>query len=129
MAAALADVLGGHDRPSMQQVRAVLARRRGRRKTIPSRAAVYQFMSKVQLHSYRYASLPEDVREALYNLAGTTRVPGPQVVFYCFNHGNLAAMSFAAGLPWLDLYQAARIRGWRAKSRGLLEAVLAARGV
>jgi hypothetical protein len=49
-------------------------------------------------------------------------------VFYCLNYGSLAAMSFAAGLPWLDLHQARHLRGWRPRSRGLLDAVLRARG-
>jgi non-specific serine/threonine protein kinase len=34
-----------------------------------------------------------------------------------------------AGLPWLDLYQARRARGWRTRSRGLLDAVLRAREI
>lgn len=56
-------------------------------------------------------------------------MPGPQLAFYCLNYGSLAAISYAAGLPWLDLYQAGRLRGWRPRSRGLLDAVLRARGI
>jgi hypothetical protein len=75
------------------------------------------------------SDLPEPVREALYNLDATSLVPGPQLAFYCFNYGDLAAVSFAAGLPWLDLYRALRMPGYRPKSRGLLEAVARVRGI
>jgi hypothetical protein len=56
-------------------------------------------------------------------------VPGHQLAFYCFDYGSLAAISFAAGLPWLDLYQARRMRGWRPRSFGLLAAVMRRRGL
>jgi hypothetical protein len=51
------------------------------------------------------------------------------VVFYCFNTGDLAAMSFAAGLPWLALYQALRMPGHRPMCHALLEAAARARGL
>ena len=69
------------------------------------------------------------VAATLYNLAPDAVVPGAQLVFYCFNYGSLAAMSFAAGLPWLDLRRASRLRGWRSRSRGLLDAVMRVRGI
>jgi hypothetical protein len=77
----------------------------------------------------RVRDLPASVRRALYNLAPESEVPGHQVAFYCFNYGDLAAISFAAGLPWLALHQARRMRGYRMKSRGLVEAVARARRV
>ena len=75
------------------------------------------------------ATLPTPVVEALYNIAPDWRVPGHQLAFYCFNYGSLGAISFAAGLPWLDLYQARRMRGWRPRSFGLLSAVMRRRGL
>ncbi len=73
--------------------------------------------------------MPAGVREGLYNLAANGSVPGRQLVFYCFNYGSVATASYAAGLPWLDLYQAERLRGWRPRSLGLLRAVMAVRGI
>jgi hypothetical protein len=89
----------------------------------PSRASVYKLLDRIDGHSYRMSELPPAVRAALYNLGPDAIVPGHQVAFYCFNYGDLSAVSFASGMPWLDLRQAARLRGWRPKSRGLLEAV------
>jgi hypothetical protein len=86
-------------------------------------------MAKLPARSYRIEDLPPHVRETLYNLPATGEVPGHQLAFHCFNYGSVAAMSFAAGLPWLALYQASRLRGWRARSRALLGAVLTARGI
>lgn len=88
----------------------------------PSRASVYQLVDRIDGHCYRASELPPAVRAALYNLGPDALVPGHQVAFYCFNYGELAAICFAAGMPWLDLHQAGRLRGWRAKSRGLWEA-------
>jgi hypothetical protein len=95
----------------------------------PSRATLYLLMASLPAKSYRIEALPRHVRETLYNLPSTGEVPGHQLAFHCFNYGTVAAMSFAAGLPWLALYQAARLRGWRVRSRALLAAVLAARGI
>ena len=95
----------------------------------PSRATLYQLMATTPPASQSIAELPPAVRAALYNLSDSGEVPGHQLAFYCFNYGGIEAMSFAAGLPWLALYQAARMRGWRARSRGLLAAVLSARGI
>ena len=116
----------GH--PSMTAIQrrlAAFARERGWRP--PARATLYTALSRLEGSSHVRATLPAAVQEALYNLAPDAIVPGHQVAFYCFNHGSLAAASVAAGLPWLDLYQAARARGWRSRSRGLLLAALAAR--
>jgi len=71
----------------------------------------------------------EGSRAALYNLPRDGEVPGEQLAFYCFNYGDLKAVQYAAGLPWLPLYRAYRMRGWRAQSRGLLRAALLARGI
>jgi len=95
----------------------------------PSRASLYSALATVDGHSYAIESLPPDVMAVLYNLAPTGSVPGHQLAFYCFNYGSLAAASYAAGLPWLDLYQARRLRGWRPRSRGLLEAAIRVRGI
>ena len=78
---------------------------------------------------YSVPELPVHVRDALYNLDLEGTVPGHQLAFYAFQYGDTRAMSFAAGLPWLDLYQADRMRGWRPRSHGLLRAVLAHRAI
>ena len=95
----------------------------------PSRATVYKLLDTLPTTSYRVRDLPSPVREALYNLAPEGRVPGHQLAFYCFNYGDLAAVSFASGLPWLALHQALRLPGWRSRSRGLAEAAACARGL
>jgi hypothetical protein len=95
----------------------------------PARATIYAWLESVAVPAYAIEELPAAVRETLYNLPETGEVPGPQLAFHCFNFGNLGAMSFAAGLPWLTLHQAARSRGWRRGSRGALEAVLLVRGI
>jgi hypothetical protein len=95
----------------------------------PSRATVYKLMSRLPARTYRVGDLPAVVQKSLYNLRPESEVPGHQLAFCCFNYGDLEAVSFAAGLPWLSLYLAARMRGYTTKSRGLLEAVLRARGI
>jgi hypothetical protein len=95
----------------------------------PARASLYNTLARIDGHRYRVADLPGHVAEAVHNLAPGSDVPGHQLAFSCFNHGSTAAVSYAAALPWLDLYQAARVRGWRARSRGLLAAVMRARGL
>lgn len=97
--------------------------------TFPSRATIYKFMRQDPGRRYLIQKLPHEVQAALYNQAPRGRITGAQLVFYCFNYGNLAAISFAASLPWLALYQAVKIRGWRPKSLGLLKAVLTARKI
>ena len=95
----------------------------------PARATLYNAFDRLEPRRYRVSTLPPHAVEALYNLSPDTVVPGPQLAFYCFNYGSLAAVSFAAGLPWLDLNQARRVRGWRPRSRGLFDAVVRARGL
>jgi len=72
--------------------------------------------------------LPNEVREALYNLEVEAnlrlKVPGDQLAFYCFNYGRPRAISFAAGLPKLCLERAAARPGWRPRSRALIVAVM-----
>ncbi len=94
----------------------------------PARASVYNALARLDGHIYTVAALPRPVGEALYNIATDGRVPGHQLAFYCFNYGSLGAISYAAGLPWLDLHQARRVRGWRPRSLGLLLAVMRWRG-
>jgi len=95
----------------------------------PSRASLYKLLSTLPTPRHKVDSLPPAVRDALYNLTAESEVPGHQLAFYCFNYGDLTAISFAAGLPWLSLYQAGRLRGFRPQSRGLFEAVMRARGL
>jgi hypothetical protein len=95
----------------------------------PSRASLYKHLATLPTPTYRLAELPPAVRNALYNLGPDSSVSAHQVAFYCFNYGDLGAISFAAGLPWLALYQAQRLPGYRAKSRGLLDAVALVRGI
>ncbi|MBI5489114.1 MAG: hypothetical protein HY905_17395 [Deltaproteobacteria bacterium] len=95
----------------------------------PSRSTVYHIMATTRGRTYRVADLPVAVRAALHNLVDESLVPARQVAFYCFNYGDVAAMSFAAGLPWLALYQAGRLPGQRPQSRGLIRAVARVRGI
>ncbi|MEO8683022.1 MAG: hypothetical protein ABI665_28510 [Vicinamibacterales bacterium] len=130
MLAVLGQAAGGHDRPRMADLLSAvdeLCKREGLK--VPSRASVYKLLAILPTPVLRVADLPQAVHDALYNLTGESQVPAHQVAFYCFNYGDLAAMSFAAGLPWLALYQAGRVPGFRPRSRGLFEAVARARGV
>ena len=95
----------------------------------PSRATVYGYLARARTPERRVSDLPAVVQRALYNLDPDSRVPEAQIAFYCFNYGQLGAVSFAAGLPWLALYQARRMRGWRKRSRGLIEAVARVRKI
>jgi hypothetical protein len=123
----LAALLRGQDKPPMKRVLAELARRST--EPAPSRATVYQFMTRLPTPTRRVAELPASVQHALYNLNADALVPEAQIAFYCFNYGDVGAFSFAASLPWLALYQAVRMRGWRPRSRGPLLAVMRARGI
>jgi len=126
----LAEATAGYDRPSMAAIlKDVTEGCRRRRLTPPSRASIYKLLATLPTPTYRLTELPPAVQNALYNLGPDSDVPAHQVAFYCFNYGNVEAMSFAAGLPWLALYQALRTPGHRPKSRGLLEAVAVARGM
>jgi len=93
------------------------------------RASLYNALARLEGHAYAMADLPVPVAGSLYNLPSAGMVPGHQLAFYCFNYGSLPAISYAAGLPWLDLYQARRLRGWRPRSAGLLAAVMRARSI
>ena len=105
--------------------------RRCRREGVgpPSRATVYKLLKSLPTRTYRVSHLPPRVRHALYNLGPESDVPAHQLAFYCFNYGDLAAVSFAAGLPWLAVHQALLLPGYRARSRGLIEAVARTRGI
>jgi hypothetical protein len=123
-------LLAGYEFPGVKQVLSDLRQRCGEnRLPCPSRATVYKLMQQLPGETYPVADLPPVVRAALYNQSVDATVPGHQLAFYCFNYGALGAIHYAAGMPWLPLYQAYRMRGWRPKSRGLLKAVLLARGI
>jgi hypothetical protein len=126
----LAGLVGGHAPPSMTEVLRRLGEDcRGRGLAPPSRATVYKLLRKLPTPALRWDDLPPSARAALYNLGPGSRVPAHQVVFCCFNYGDLSAASFAAGLPWLALYQALRLPGHRPRCRALLEAAARARGL
>jgi hypothetical protein len=124
VARALRRALLAHERPSVTALRRSLGRNR-----LPARSTIYAFMDRVRRPAYPVAGLPPAARAALYNVDAAASVPGHQLVFYCLNYGDLAAISFAASLPWLALHQARRIPGWRPKSRGLLEAIALVRDI
>lgn len=127
---ALDEMLQGQERPPVREIQAALGaycETLGVRP--PARATVYNAMERAAPRAYDIAGLPRAPRESLYNLGPTGRVPGHQLAFYCLNYGDLAAASFAAGLPWLALHQASRLSGWRPRSRGLLDAILHARHI
>ena len=120
----------GTERPSIASTQRTLAaacRSRGLRP--PSRASLYNALRSVRGHQYAASALPPHVRLSLYNLGPEAVVPGPQLVFYGLHYGSVNAASYVLGLPWLDLYQAARRRGWRPRSRGLLLAAMRLRGI
>jgi hypothetical protein len=126
----LRTALQGQHRPSMKTVLADLQVFCDRRRlACPCRATVYKLMRTLPIHRYPISSLPPAVQTTLYNLDPQGDIPGHQLAFYCFNYGDLPALCFGAGLPWVDLYQAVRMRGFRARSRGLLEAVNRVRGI
>jgi len=127
---AVAEAAGGHDRPSMAALIETVGRRcREQGLAPPSRATLYKLLVRLPTTTHRLGDLPPAVQAALYNLEPDNKVPAHQVAFYCFNYGDLRAIAFASGMPWLALYQARRLPGFRAKSRGLLDAVAAARGI
>jgi hypothetical protein len=120
----------GHNRPPMVELqRRVAAVCDAAGLKAPSRASLYNAFSTIDGHFYSVGSLPPEIAAVLYNLDPSGVVPGRQLALYCFNYGGLSAFSFAAALPWLDLYQASRVRGWRPRSRGLLQAVMRVRGI
>ncbi|MCK5800688.1 MAG: hypothetical protein KAI47_26055 [Deltaproteobacteria bacterium] len=126
----LAELLEGQEYPGIGSIQAELATTCETLGLVsPSRATIYKVMLRHEGGSYRLDKLPAAVQQALYNLSTESIVPGAQLAFYVFNYGNLAAIQWASGLPWLPLYQAQRMRGWRTKSQGLLRAVAATRGI
>lgn len=126
----LTRLASGQERPRMSELLANLRRTCSKRGLkAPSRATTYKLLTRLPVPTYRVGDLPGPVQDALYNLEPDSLVPGHQLAFYCFNYGTLEAVSFAAGLPWLAVYQALRLPGYRAKSRGLAEAVARARRI
>lgn len=114
----------------MEELRAEIARRcRARGLRPPARATVYHLIDRLAGETFRVADLPPAAQAALYNFTPESEVPARQVAFCCVNYGDLAALHFAAGLPWLAIHQALRMPGYRRKSRGLLEAVALVRGI
>jgi len=122
-------LLGGAERPRVgvvyAQLRAFCARRGFEP---PARASIYNALARVAAPAYLLEELPPEVRRTLHNVEDGT-VPGHQVVFAAFNYGDERALSFAAGMPWSCLLQAARLPGFRPKSLALLRAVMEFRGV
>jgi hypothetical protein len=121
--------LAGMDRPRFTETEAAVThfcKERGF--SCPSRATLYHYFTTAPL-VFEFSELPAAVRRSLYNLGEESRVPAHQVVFAAFNYGDTGAISFASGLPWLALYQADRMRGWRPKSHALLRAVMRGRGL
>ena len=122
-------LFAGVERPSVADILASLrAYCRKERLRCPSRATIYNAMRRVVPPAYSLDELPEEVRRCLHNVDGA-RVPGHQVVFAAFNHGDVRALSFASGMPWACLYRAVSVPGSRPKSRALLQAVLEYRGI
>jgi len=126
----LREMLLGQERPRMRELLADLHKHcRERALAPPSRATVYKLMGELPCPKLRVGDLPAPVQHALYNFEPESEVPAHQVAFHCFNHGSLPAISFAASLPWLAIYQALRMHGYRARSRGLVLAVARVRGI
>jgi hypothetical protein len=126
----LQELLGTDERPRPRDVMrdlAAWARRAGIQP--PARATLYNAIERARPASYRMRELPHAVQAALYNVADDAEVTGELVAFYAFNHGDMRAVCWAAGMPWLALHHAARMRGWRPKSRGLLVAAMRRRGI
>jgi len=122
--------LRGQERPSIRQLQAELAQLSSSLGFRPvSRATIYNAVARCRPARMRAKDLPAYVRLALYNLDLTSTVDAAQVAFYAFNYGDLRAVCWAAGMPWLALYHAARVRGWRPKSLGLLLATMQCRGI
>lgn len=124
-----AELMGG-ERPDFKAMHAMLVERcRGLGLSPPSRSSLYGLIERAPGHVYRVRELPVYVRETLHNVEESAEVSGRQVAFASINYGDTRALAFAAALPWLDLHQARGLRGYREKSRGLLEAICLARGI
>ena len=98
-------------------------------KKAPSRATVYKYMARAPGICLPMAELPATVATTLYNLAADAMVPAHQVAFRALTEGEMDAVSFAASMPWLALYQARLLPGWRPRSRGLLDAICTVRRI
>jgi len=124
----LQELLSTRERPDISRVREELTTFcRSKRLAPPSRATLYNAMSRVVPPSYWKRQLPDAVQQTLHNVGDP--VPGAQVVFHAFNYGDTRAISFAAGMPWASLARAAGKPGWRPKSLALLRAVMNYRGM
>jgi len=118
-------LLHGQERPRVRDLQRELRALCGRIGVrMPSRATIYNAIARCPPPRYLGRELPESVRCALYNVDLDREIDGSQVAFYAFNHGDLRAACWAAGMPWLALSHAARLPGWRPKSRGLLSAAM-----
>jgi hypothetical protein len=120
------------ERPEFSALARELAdycRKRGLR--VPARSSIYNAVARAAVPLFPWAELPPTITAALYNLSSEAghAVPGDQLVFYALNYGSPHAISYAAGLPWLCLQRASERRGWRPKSRALLGAIMAFRGI
>lgn len=123
-------LFSGAERPRMRDVRAQLAATCARGGLQPpSRAAIYAWLPRAAVPSYRVGELPAHLRELIHNLDDAAEIPGPQLVCALMNHGDTRALSYAAGMPWLCLVRAERLRDFRPKSHALLRAVLRGRGL
>ena len=116
--AKLRELLLDQDKPSMVSLTRELREFCLDRGTRPiARASLYNAIERVPVPALPRSSLPDVVLQSLYNLADPARssdgadIPCDQIVFYAFNHGSTAAVSFASGLPWLCLHRAARRPG------------------
>jgi hypothetical protein len=126
----VAGALSGRERPRTREMLDRIGREcRAAGLAPPARATIYKLMGRLPGPSRRAGDLPAPVRAALYNLAPESLVPERQIVFYCLNYGDLRAVSFAAGMPWLAIRQALRLPGFRERSHGLLEAIAIARRI
>lgn len=137
----LQGLLQGREKPSMASLGRELQQLSKRLGVAPpARGTLYNAVARAKPPTYATRELPRAVREALYNSSAAeasggessvaaTHVPGDQIVFYCFNYGDVRAISYGAGMPWLCLVHAAVRRGFRPKSLSLLRAVMAVRGI
>jgi hypothetical protein len=118
----LRELLSVHERPRVRAIQRALGR------SAPSRATIYNAIERCEPPRYRARDLPEAVRGVLHNV-DHAEISGAQVAFAAFNYGDTRVVSWAATMPWLALHHAARMRGWRPGSLGLLLAVMQRRRV
>lgn len=122
-------LLSTQERPSFSTVARELKTACKRlRERAPSRSSIYNAVDRLVPPSYQVESLPPAVQRTLYNLDAKV-IGGAQLAYHAFNYGSWEALSFAAGLPWLCLLQAAEKPGFRPKSHALLRAVMSYRGI